>query len=227
MNNADIVFAHENYFSKALQPYTPADFHSLFDSFCLYLSQENLGLEHIINDIDEQYDRFCVSPQNTWFGGRPLEFSVRDVYTHSPYLQKKISEYVLQYVKNHIGEYEPEILANHIELLDYGFTNENDFSIALRQTRDLYYAAISSWVETTEVRHGTVYALSSLPSTDGNFLSAIKDASPEELSLALIRMSGKDGNKSRIAACEKCLRRLSRDKEDVPPKRRSKEPERE
>ena len=212
MNNADIVYAHENFFKPNTSEYSPAEFHSLFDSFCTYLSQKSIGLDAALTDIDEKYDLFHISQQQSWFcTQKPLEFSVSEVFKDSPYLKKEISDYVLRYIKSHIWEYEPEILQNHIELLKYGLSRYEDFAPALQKTYSLYYDGIASWVENFDANYDRIYALSSLPVTDGNFTGSLKSATPNDLALALVRMNGKDGNKSRISACEKRLKHLTKE----------------
>lgn len=54
----------------------------------------------------------------------------------------------------------------------------------------------------------TVHCLSSLPATDGNFLSALSRATDAEISQAICDMEASGGqHKSRIAACQRELRK--------------------
>ena len=54
----------------------------------------------------------------------------------------------------------------------------------------------------------TVHSLSSLPSTDGNFLSALNRATDEEISQAIDVTENSSGqHKSRITACKRELRK--------------------
>lgn len=54
----------------------------------------------------------------------------------------------------------------------------------------------------------TVQALTSLPATDLNFVSCLKSATNLQIDMALEVMRNRDGkDKSRIAACEKELKR--------------------
>ena len=54
----------------------------------------------------------------------------------------------------------------------------------------------------------TVHALTSLPATDLNFASCLKSATNLQIEMALEVMRNRDGkDKSRIAACERELRR--------------------
>ncbi len=56
----------------------------------------------------------------------------------------------------------------------------------------------------------TVQWLTTVPSTDGNFISALKRAGDSQIMEAVRRMEGKAGNRSRIAACEGELRRRTK-----------------
>lgn len=54
----------------------------------------------------------------------------------------------------------------------------------------------------------TVHCLSSLPATDGNFLSALSRATDEEITIALDIMATTGGqHKGRITACQRELRK--------------------
>lgn len=54
----------------------------------------------------------------------------------------------------------------------------------------------------------TVHCLSSLPASDGNFLSALNRVTDEEITIALDVMATTGGqHKSRIAACQRELRK--------------------
>ena len=54
-----------------------------------------------------------------------------------------------------------------------------------------------------------LFALLNLPSADGNYISALKDATEEDLSTALSIMEVyPEGNSSRITACRKRLNEL-------------------
>ena len=54
----------------------------------------------------------------------------------------------------------------------------------------------------------TVHCLSSLPATDGNFLSALNRATDDEISKAVFDMEASGGqHKGRIAACQRELRK--------------------
>lgn len=54
----------------------------------------------------------------------------------------------------------------------------------------------------------TVHSLSSLPATDGNFLSALNRATDEEITIALDVMATTGGqHKCRITACQRELRK--------------------
>ena len=54
----------------------------------------------------------------------------------------------------------------------------------------------------------TVHCLSSLPATDGNFLSQLKRATDEEITKALDVMATTGGqHKGRITACQRELRK--------------------
>lgn len=59
----------------------------------------------------------------------------------------------------------------------------------------------------------TIKCLSKLPADDGNFKSALSSATENQIRIALIGMRNKDGNKSRIAACERELRKRDKRKE--------------
>ena len=54
----------------------------------------------------------------------------------------------------------------------------------------------------------TVHCLSSLPATDGNFISVLNRATDEEISKAIDVMATTGGqNKGRITACQRELRK--------------------
>ena len=54
----------------------------------------------------------------------------------------------------------------------------------------------------------TVHSLSSLPATDGNFLSALKRATDDEISKAIDVMENSSGqHKGRITSCQRELRK--------------------
>lgn len=54
----------------------------------------------------------------------------------------------------------------------------------------------------------TVHCLSSLPASDGNFLSALNRATDEEITIALDVMATTGGqHKGRITACQRELRK--------------------
>ena len=53
----------------------------------------------------------------------------------------------------------------------------------------------------------TVSYLISIPADDPNFKAAVQRATQRELKEAILRMSGKEGNKTRIIACQKEYRR--------------------
>lgn len=54
----------------------------------------------------------------------------------------------------------------------------------------------------------TVHCLSSLPCSDGNFLSALNRATDEEISQAIFDMEASGGqHKGRISACQRELRK--------------------
>ena len=54
----------------------------------------------------------------------------------------------------------------------------------------------------------TVHCLSSLPASDGNFLSTLNRATDEEISQAIDVMENSSGqNKGRITACQRELRK--------------------
>ena len=56
----------------------------------------------------------------------------------------------------------------------------------------------------------TVHALTSLPATDLNFVSCLKSATDLQIEMALAVMRNREGNdKSRIAACERELKRMA------------------
>ena len=55
---------------------------------------------------------------------------------------------------------------------------------------------------------GTVHCLSSLPASDGNFLSALNRATDDEISQAIFDMESSGGqHKGRITACKRELRK--------------------
>ena len=55
---------------------------------------------------------------------------------------------------------------------------------------------------------GTVHSLSSLPATDGNFISVLNRATDEEISKAIDVMETTGGqHKGRISACKRELRK--------------------
>ena len=55
---------------------------------------------------------------------------------------------------------------------------------------------------------GTVHCLSSLPASDGNFLSALNRATDEEIIKAIEIMENSSGqHKCRISACQRELRK--------------------
>ena len=57
-----------------------------------------------------------------------------------------------------------------------------------------------------------VHALTSLPATDLNFVSCLKGATNLQIEMALEVMRNRDGkDKSRIAACERELKRRNKD----------------
>lgn len=59
--------------------------------------------------------------------------------------------------------------------------------------------------------NNTVYALFTVPATDGNFTSALKRASVEEINEAISWLKrGVGGNKMRIKACERELRKRAK-----------------
>lgn len=62
--------------------------------------------------------------------------------------------------------------------------------------------------------HNTVQWLTTVPSTDMNFVSALKGAEDSEIREAVRKMEGKEGNRSRIAACERELRRRMKKKDE-------------
>ena len=54
----------------------------------------------------------------------------------------------------------------------------------------------------------TVHALTSLPATDGNFVSCLKSATNLQIEMVLEVMRNRDGkDKGRIKACDRELRR--------------------
>lgn len=58
-----------------------------------------------------------------------------------------------------------------------------------------------------------VHCLSSLPATDGNFLSALNRATDEEILQAILDMETNGGqHKSRITACKRELRKRTKDR---------------
>lgn len=58
------------------------------------------------------------------------------------------------------------------------------------------------------IQADTVHTLTSLPATDLNFVSSLKNATSEEIESALEVMRNRDGkDKGRIKACERELRR--------------------
>lgn len=60
----------------------------------------------------------------------------------------------------------------------------------------------------------TIKCLTELPANDGNFKSVLTSATANQIRLALEVMRGRDGkDKSRIAACERELRRRDERKE--------------
>lgn len=57
----------------------------------------------------------------------------------------------------------------------------------------------------------TVYSLTQLPSTDGNFVSTINNATKEQIQEAISIMEKRDGkDKGRILACKRQLRRVKK-----------------
>lgn len=57
----------------------------------------------------------------------------------------------------------------------------------------------------------TVYALTSIPATDGNFVSCLKSATNLQIEMALEVMRNRDGkDKGRINACERELKRINK-----------------
>lgn len=56
----------------------------------------------------------------------------------------------------------------------------------------------------------TVHALTSLPATDGNFTSSLNQANVAEIKEAIEIMKNRAGNKTRITACYRELRKRSR-----------------
>ena len=59
----------------------------------------------------------------------------------------------------------------------------------------------------------TVHCLSSLPASDGNFLSALNRATDEEISQSILDMEINGGqNKGRITACKRELRKRTKDR---------------
>lgn len=54
-----------------------------------------------------------------------------------------------------------------------------------------------------------ILSLVSIPASDGNFKFALKDATADQLKQAIARMDGIPGNKSRIAACRKQLKKIA------------------
>lgn len=62
----------------------------------------------------------------------------------------------------------------------------------------------------------TVHCLSSLPSTDGNFLSALSKATDAEISQAIFDMESDGGqHKGRIAACQRELRKRKKARNNI------------
>lgn len=60
-----------------------------------------------------------------------------------------------------------------------------------------------------------VNILTTVPTTDGNFTSALRSATLLELRTAIKLMENKSGNKSRTAACERAIRQIKKN-EPVP-----------
>ena len=59
----------------------------------------------------------------------------------------------------------------------------------------------------------TVHCLSSLPASDGNFLSALSRATDEEISKAIDVMENSSGqHKGRITACQRELRKRMKER---------------
>lgn len=59
--------------------------------------------------------------------------------------------------------------------------------------------------------NNTVHALSTLPTTDGNFISVLKRTNEEEIKEAIEIMKSNGGShKSRILACERELRKRAK-----------------
>lgn len=57
----------------------------------------------------------------------------------------------------------------------------------------------------------TIHCLESLPATDGNFLSALKRATEDELNAAIEKMEASTGShKGRISACKRELRKRNK-----------------
>lgn len=61
-----------------------------------------------------------------------------------------------------------------------------------------------------EKLYNNTHALASLPSNDGNFISALNKATIEEIKKAIEQMNGTSGNKGRITACEREIRKRER-----------------
>ena len=60
----------------------------------------------------------------------------------------------------------------------------------------------------------TVHCLSSLPATDGNFISVLNRATDEEISRAIDVMENSSGkHKCRITACQRELRKRMKERE--------------
>ena len=60
----------------------------------------------------------------------------------------------------------------------------------------------------------TVHSLTSLPADDSNFKSALKDATDEQIGTALeVMRSRNKSDKTRMAACERELKRRTRERE--------------
>lgn len=59
----------------------------------------------------------------------------------------------------------------------------------------------------TELRESVISWLTTCPVNDSNHTGALKRATEDELNEAISRISGKDGHKSRVTACERELRK--------------------
>jgi len=213
MNNFDIIYAHENFF-KPDHNYSPSDFYSIFNSFCDCLKGDDIDLLNKLDNLEGSGDYIPVykgEDAYTSYHERRIEFSAYSVYNNSKRMAAAMEEGVLAYIREHIREYEPDILAEHINLVECDLVRENDLTGALYNMDALYIEALRNWVTESGGTYERIHALTNLPATDGNFLSSLKQANEVEMNIAVSIMGEKEGNIGRIKKITTAIKKFEKE----------------